>query len=229
MAYRRTPKIETRLAETRDRILHSAIQLIAAHGYKATSMDAIATDAGVSTGLLYRHFSSKSEIFDEVFQRISAREIAACQAAALAGSTSRERLARVLDTFSRRAFRDRRLAWAVLIEPVDARIDARRLRFRTPYRDIFSNLLREAVAAGEIPPLAVEIVASAIVGAVVESLAGPLSTVTERDEEDRVVAALTRFCLHAVGYRDDASRGEELKPVPDVSSTICHHQRDGNL
>ena len=206
MAYRRTPKIEARLVETRDRILQSAIQLIAANGYRATNMDAIATDAGVSTGLLYRYFSSKAEIFDEVFQRVSTREIAACRAAASTGTTSRERLTRVLDTFSRRAFRGRRLAWAVLIEPVDVRLDAERLRFRTPYRDIFANLLSEAVAAGEIQPLAVEVVASAIVGAVVESLAGPLSTVTERDQEDRVVAALTRFCLQAVGYCDEALR-----------------------
>ncbi|MCI1693145.1 TetR/AcrR family transcriptional regulator [Aneurinibacillus aneurinilyticus] len=208
MAYRRTPKIETRLAETRDRILQSAIQLIAANGYKATSMGAIAAEAGVSTGLLYRYFSSKSEIFNEVFQQISTREIAACWAAASTGTTSRDRLTRVLDTFSRRAFRERRLAWAMLIEPVDEHLDAERLRFRTPYRDIFSSLLREAVAAGEIPPLAVEVVASAIVGAVVESLTGPLSTVTERDEEDRVVETLTHFCLQAVGYRDDASRDE---------------------
>lgn len=206
MAYRRTPKIETRLAETRECIVHSAIQQIATHGYTATSMDAIAAQAQVSTGLLYRYFSSKSEIFDEVFQRICTQEIAACHLAARTGSTSRDRLARVLDTFSRRAFRGRRLAWALLLEPVDAQIDAERLRFRTPYRDIFSTLLREAISAGDIPPLAVEVVASAIVGAVIESLAGPLSTVTERDEEDRVVAALTRFCLQAVGYRDDASR-----------------------
>ncbi len=199
MAYRRTPKIETQLAETRDQIVQSAIRLIAAHGYKATGMDAIATDAGVSTGLLYRYFSSKSAIFDEVFHRISTREIAACRLAASAGTTSRDRLARVLDTFSRRAFRERGLAWAMLIEPVDAELDAARLRFRTPYRDIFAGLLREAIATGEIPPLAVDLVASAIVGAVVESLAGPLSTVTDRDAEDQVVAALTRFLLAGCG------------------------------
>lgn len=200
MTYRRTAKMEMRLSDTRDRIRQSAIQLITANGYKATSMDAIAAGAGVSAGLLYRYFASKSALFDEVFQRISTREIAACEEAASIGTTNRDRLARVLDTFSRRAFRKRRLAWALLIEPVDAEIDAERIRFRTPYRNIFANLLRDAVAAGEIPPLAVELVASAILGAVVESLAGPLSTVTEPGEEDRVVEALTRFCLKAVGY-----------------------------
>ncbi len=217
MAYRRTPKIETQLTATRDQIVLSAIQLVAAHGYTATSMDAIATGAGVSTGLLYRHFSSKSAIFDEVFQRISNREIAACREAASTGTTSRDRLARVLDTFSRRAFRERRLAWAVLIEPVDAQLDTARLRFRTPYRDIFASLLREAVATGEIPALAVDFVASAIVGAVVESLAGSLSTVTDQDEEDQIVAALTRFCLQAAGYCDNASHDEEWKPCVEGS------------
>ncbi|MHB1630116.1 MAG: TetR/AcrR family transcriptional regulator [Bacilli bacterium] len=209
MAYRRTSKVETRLAQTRDQILESALKLIAANGYKATSMAAIAIEAGVSTGLLYRYFSSKSEIFDEVFQRVCTREIDACQAAASAGGTCRERLTRVVETFSRRAFRGRRLAWALLIEPVDSTLDAERLRFRTPYREIFSSLLREAAATGEIRPLEVEVVASAIVGAVVESLAGPLSMVSNRDEEDMVVDALTRFCMQAVGYRD----GDRLLPI----------------
>lgn len=134
MADRRTSKIETRLAETRDRIVQSAIALIATNEYKATSMDGIAANAGISTGLLCRYFSSKSDIF-----RISSRK----------------------------------------------------------------QLGRE-----EIPPLAAEVVASAMVGAVVESLASPFSTVSDRNEEHRVVGALAHLCLQAAGYRDDASGGQ---------------------
>lgn len=183
--------------------MQSAIKLVAIHGYKATSVDAVASEAEISPGLLYRYFSSKSKLFDEVFQCITTREIAACQAAAQQGTTARDRLAHVLDTFSRRAFRGRRLAWALLIEPVDARLDADRLRFRKPYHDIFSALLQEAVVAGDIPSMEIDVVASAIIGAVVESLASSLSTVSGSDAEDQVVTALTRFCLQAVGYQLD--------------------------
>ncbi len=54
MAYRRTEKVEARLAATRERIVRAALSLVARGGYGATAMPAIAAEAGVSTGLLYR-------------------------------------------------------------------------------------------------------------------------------------------------------------------------------
>ena len=110
MAYRRTKKVEERLARTREDIVTAALGLVAEGGYAAASMPAIAARAEVSTGLLYRYFPSKADLFEEVFRRASQREIDACARRAAAPGTARERLAGVVETFARRALKGPRLA-----------------------------------------------------------------------------------------------------------------------
>lgn len=199
MAYRRTKKMEARLAETRERIVAAALKLVARDGYGAAGMPAIAAEAGVSTGLLYRHFSSKVELFDEVFRRASQREIDACAAAATIPGSTRERLARVVETFARRALKGRRLAWALLAEPVGPLIEADRARFREPYRAIFAEIVRSGIEAGEIAPQDAKTVATAIVGGIAEALVGPLSEPPQPDEEEALIATVARFCVQSLG------------------------------
>jgi AcrR family transcriptional regulator len=50
-------------AESKARILRSALVLFARNGYDGTSLKAIATQVGVSTPALYWHFKSKDEIY----------------------------------------------------------------------------------------------------------------------------------------------------------------------
>ncbi|MGW4424826.1 TetR family transcriptional regulator [Streptosporangium sp. NPDC004631] len=49
-------------AETRRALLAGALRLFELHGYHATSVEDIVTDAGVTKGALYHHFSGKEEI-----------------------------------------------------------------------------------------------------------------------------------------------------------------------
>ena len=88
MAYRRTPKIEARMAQTRARILDAAQSLLAEGGYAVAGMPAVAARAGVSTGLIYRYFESKSDLFDQVFRYAAQHEIDIC---AQRGDEGRER------------------------------------------------------------------------------------------------------------------------------------------
>ncbi len=54
---------------TRERLLAAAMRRFAADGFDATSVRAIATDAGVATGLLYAHFDSKDTLLFALFAR----------------------------------------------------------------------------------------------------------------------------------------------------------------
>lgn len=191
------------MAATRERILEAALREVATVGYGQTSMAAVAAAAGVSTGGVYRYFESKSQLFTEVFARASAREMQACrQAAAWPADGELDRLARVLATFARRALRGRRLAWALLAEPVDPGVEAARLRFRRDYRDLFLEILTRAEAAGEVEPdRPAAVVAAALVGAAAEALVGPLSTPDPGAEAptdpDGLVAAIVAVCVSA--------------------------------
>ena len=55
----------------RDRLYATAIQLIAARGYEATTLRDIAREAGVSVGLLYRYFPSKQAVVIELYDELS--------------------------------------------------------------------------------------------------------------------------------------------------------------
>ncbi|WNG47375.1 TetR/AcrR family transcriptional regulator [Archangium minus] len=52
--------------DVRERILVSALQVFAAHGYIGATMTAIAEGAGLGTASLYRYYASKGELFDAV-------------------------------------------------------------------------------------------------------------------------------------------------------------------
>jgi len=199
MAYRRTEAVEERLAETRDRILSSALALIARGGYRAAPVAAVADRAGVATGTVYRHFTSKAELFAEVFRIASGRELAVVLTVGENAELSpTERLRLGLETFARRALRGRRLAYALLAEPAEPAVDEQRLIFRRAYRDGFVQLLREAINAGELPAQDVEVVAAALVGAVAEALVGPLSAASRKRDHEELVGKIVRFCMHAL-------------------------------
>ena len=57
-------------AGTRERLLAAAQELIEEGGYGAATVVAIADRAGVAAGTLYRHFTSKEELFVELFRSV---------------------------------------------------------------------------------------------------------------------------------------------------------------
>jgi AcrR family transcriptional regulator len=65
------PKNQKRLppAERRELILKSAGRLFGEHGYAHTSLDEIATAAGVTKPILYRHFDSKKALYLALLER----------------------------------------------------------------------------------------------------------------------------------------------------------------
>ena len=189
---------------TRDRLLYEARALLEEGGYGAASVQAIADRCGVAAGTLYRHFPSKAELFVEVVRDVAKRDIAAMKAAASCGGTV-ERLEAIVANFARRALRKRRLAWALAYEPVDPKVDAERLIYRREYCRRMARLLRHGVAAGDIPNQNVELSAAAIVGAIAESMVGPLSPVGGGIGSDEdLIAMLVRFCRRALGVTDSA-------------------------
>ncbi len=57
--------------ETRESILNAAEDCLLELGVARTSLEAIATRAGVTRGAVYWHFKNKAEVVDEVINRVS--------------------------------------------------------------------------------------------------------------------------------------------------------------
>src|SRR3954468_16616113 len=174
MAYRTTERALARRLAVRERILRAAHALVARGGFGAAQVAAVAAEAGVATGTVYRHFASKADLFAEVFRRAAQHEVdAVAQAATLAEG---------VETFARRALAGRGLAGAVLAGPVDPVVEAERLAYRRAYRACFERLVDD------------ELTAAALVGAIGEVLVGPLSPTGPDLDENRLVADLVSLC-----------------------------------
>jgi hypothetical protein len=109
------------------------------------------------------------------------------------------RVVSVVETFTSRALKSPRLAYALLVEPVDVAVEAERLVFRRAFRDIAAARIAEAVAAGVLPPQNPEITAAALIGALGEILVGPLAA--GQPDVDTMPALIT-FTLRALGGTD---------------------------
>jgi AcrR family transcriptional regulator len=198
MPYRPTERTEARKAQTRERIVAAALELLAEGGYASAGVQAVAARAGVATGSVYRHFASKDDLFTEVFRRAATRELATVEAAAEDdGRPVRERIAAGAEAFARRALAEPTRAYALLAEPVDAAVETQRLTFRRGYRDVFARVLGEGIERDELPPHDAETVAAALVGALGEALVGPLST-SARNGHEALIATVVEFALNAL-------------------------------
>jgi AcrR family transcriptional regulator len=60
-------------AARREQILTAATEAFARNGFAATSLDDIAAQAGVTRVILYRHFDSKTDLYQAVLDRMCAR------------------------------------------------------------------------------------------------------------------------------------------------------------
>lgn len=64
------------MADTKERILTTALELFARNGYEAVSVADIAGALGITKGALYRHYKSKRAIFDAIVERMVALDAA---------------------------------------------------------------------------------------------------------------------------------------------------------
>ncbi|MEH0971101.1 TetR/AcrR family transcriptional regulator [Micromonospora sp. CPCC 205546] len=196
MVYRSTERVQARLSASRERIVAAALEITAEHGYAGCSIAAVAERAAMATGSVYRHFPTKADLVAEVFRTASQREVEAVARAAEREGTVAERVTAVIETFSGRALRSPRLAYALLAEPADPAVDAERLIFRRAYAELIAGYVAEGVANGELPPQDPGLTATALVGALAEAMVGPLAAGVAGP---RTIEHLTTFLHRALG------------------------------
>lgn len=57
------------MTEKQEKILNAALKLFATEGYASTSTNKVAKAAGVSEGLIFRHFKNKEGLLDAIIER----------------------------------------------------------------------------------------------------------------------------------------------------------------
>jgi AcrR family transcriptional regulator len=214
MPYRPTEKTQARKAAMRQRILDASLLMVSTGGFGALTINGVASEAGIASGAVYKHFESKAHLCAEVFRLATEKEVTVVRKHAWTDGPPATRLLNAIEAFAARAIRGRRLAYALIAEPVDVMVDAERLRYRRAYAEVFQKLVEDGIRTGDFPPQAAAISAAALVGVLSEALVGPL-TWDERAEPAIEAAELIRsiqaFCLRAVAMWDIDSTGRILR------------------
>jgi AcrR family transcriptional regulator len=224
MAYRRTENVVRRLNARHDAIVEAARDAAAAGGMAAVQIVPVAERAGVAAGTVYRYFPGKIDLVGALVERVAERELEAVRKAANAAPGPMSALVAAITTLGARALRNRRLAWAVIAEPVDTEVEALRQRYRKALAGEIEARIKAGIEGGHLPEQDAGLAASALVGALLEGLIGPLAP-ADVDDPARArdaVQALTLFALRGLGVVDARARGlvvQTALPLDEVAAT----------
>ncbi|MFE7718713.1 TetR/AcrR family transcriptional regulator [Nocardia rhizosphaerihabitans] len=199
MVYRRTPAVQARLDAQRALIVQSSTRVLSRDGFAGLSMAAVAAEAGIATGTVYKQFENKAELVAAVFETVVAREVDAVRSAVAEGDVL-QRVSAAVETFAGRALKNPKLAYVLLAEPVDAAVDAQRLEFRCAFAASFESAIAHGIAEGRLPAQDPSVSAAALVGAIGEVLVGPLAAAPHAET---VIPELVAFAVRALGARPD--------------------------
>ena len=116
----------------------------------------------------------------------------------------------------------RKLAWGILAEPVDADVTASRLASRREIAGEVELRIGAAVRAGHLPAQDTALAACALLGAIHESLVGPLAP-DNLDDPAKLrdaVQTVTLLALRAVGVMDARARGLVVQAVLPAKALV---------
>jgi AcrR family transcriptional regulator len=145
---------EVHLTARRREILDAARKVFDADGYEATTMDAVALAAGVSKGNIYNYFTSKQELFNQVF--LEDQRIVDFQAVLAGEATATKKLDGMLDLWFRQLAEQKRTCrlvleyWATAArEGREGEMTATFQRMYGQWRTLVTELLAQGIASGE--------------------------------------------------------------------------------
>ena len=133
-------------------ILDAALQVFGQYGYRRTSMDDIAREAGIGKGTIYLSFASKEEVFQALSQRLAQRMLADAEAASRRPGTTADKLAAMHAAwFGTYADTIRRSPHAAELLDAKHHLSADLVAdSASRYKRLVRDVLAEAVAAGEL-------------------------------------------------------------------------------
>ena len=144
------PTRAQRQARTRKELVDAAERLFTAQGFHATSLDAVAAEAGFTKGAVYSNFASKEDLFFAVYERRVDGRVAEVERTLEAAPTLREGIDRIIPgNGDRPQASDGWMAvffefWAHVLRHPELRE-----RFAAQHRRIIDVLARAMVESGE--------------------------------------------------------------------------------
>jgi AcrR family transcriptional regulator len=133
---------------TRQRLLRAALELYTTVGFRATTTPAIAARAGVAEGTIYRHFSGKEHLLNEVFR--GAQRWGATIVRETEGEGAPNRLHRIARTLFDTAARDAALTRMLLRHRDEQHLDEKSREAEREFRDALQHVVAGGRSDGAV-------------------------------------------------------------------------------
>lgn len=205
-------------ADRREAILQAAVRAFARHGYAATTIEEIASEAGISKGSVYNYFPSKEALFFEIFQQVVSEGVEGLECIVRSGGTATEKILKSLDFWLEQIHQCYDLARLILEcwtsaaashgdAEGDGQLAAKLSQMYQQFHALVAEMLREGVESGEFrlrmePDWHVRMILGLLDGLKVQSLLGVLAGI-----DPACLAAVKQTVLDSLGA-DASSAGE---------------------
>ena len=195
----------SRALDKKTQILRAARSVVMDGGFRELQMSAVAASAGIAVGTIYRYYPSRAELCAAIVSVTSQREVDVLSGIAVAEGSPSQKVRDAVRTFAARAMRGRRLAYALIFEPIDPEVESTRLKYRRAIARVFETIIREGITAGEFREQEADIAGACLVGAFMEGLIGSLAPDSGgvQARADEIAQAIADLCLAAVARPDN--------------------------
>jgi AcrR family transcriptional regulator len=139
---------------TRQRLLRAALELYTSIGFRATTTPAIAAKAGVAEGTIYRHFTSKEHLLNEVYRGAQKWAVSVVKdiEETEKGLKAPDRLARLARRFFEAADRDPAALRMLLLVREDRNLDEKSREAAREFREALQQIVASGKSDGLVRP-----------------------------------------------------------------------------
>jgi len=163
------PTQSERTEATRGALISAGRSLFGERGFAATSIEDLASAAGVTRGALYHHFESKEDLFAAVFEQVEVELMAAAARGSVSGADAWDRMRRGCRAFLE-ACNDRAVQRIALLDAPSALGMERWREIEKKYAyEAVRGSLEMAMKEGNLPSRPPEALAHLVLGALNEA------------------------------------------------------------
>lgn len=134
---------------TRERLVRAALELFTTQGYHDTTTSQIARRAGVAEGTIYRHFSSKEQLFNEIY-RAAVRLFVQAARDTSPTASCRERLEKIAKRWREISHHNPNVARLVLASRIQPFLDSQSREAGHEMEQEIEKVIAAGKAAGEV-------------------------------------------------------------------------------
>ena len=146
---------------TRQRLVRAALELFTTQGYHDTTTPQLAKRAGIAEGTIYRHFTSKQHLLNELYRAAARWATQHVREAEATGGSLRDRLGKLGESLVEGTGREPAVVRLFFFHDLTALLDDKSREAAREFRGALETMLAQGKAAGDIRPGGVDVLGAA--------------------------------------------------------------------